>query len=481
MNKLEAILARTRADLGERKSRVPLAELKARCADAPPVRGFAAAVKRGRLIAEVKRRSPSAGAINEGLDPATLAKACEAGGAAAISVLTDGPHFGGSIDDLIAVRNAVKLPVMRKDFIVDEYQLYESRAAGADGVLLIVAALNTGELVDLAGLARQLKLDTLAEMLDRNDLERSERLSFDLVGINNRDLRTFVTNLETTESLSSAFRGDFFVSESGVRGPADVLRLARAGASAFLVGEALSGAADPESATRAISRALAPLRFPFKQAAGTQVKICGITSVADALMCVEAGADAIGCVLEPTSKRAVTHELLAAVAAAVRGRATVAAVYDRATFFDIESAGASGATIAQAFTLVDYGPVAGLTDPGGQLLPVILGQRVSGPESLAGLNERARGARAVLLDGPEGGGRGKPFELALAESVSRSTELPLVIAGGLDAHNVGALIKVARPAAVDVATGTEKSPGVKDPAKVRAFIAAVRAAAAELK
>lgn len=225
--------------------------------DAP--RDFAAALAPGarpRIVAEVKRKSPSGGALAPGLDPVALARAYEAAGASAISVLTDGPFFGGSLDDLRAVRAAVKLPVLRKDFLVHESQLAESSRAGADAVLLIASALPGGELRALYAAARSLRLHVLVEVHDAGELERSAAIGAELVGINNRDLRTMQVDLATSERLLPfAPRAAWVVVESGVRGPQDVARLWAAGARAFLIGETLVKARDPGAALRQLLEA----------------------------------------------------------------------------------------------------------------------------------------------------------------------------------------------------------------------------------
>jgi indole-3-glycerol phosphate synthase len=252
---LAAILARKRVEVAALAAARPEAELLARLADAPPVRDFAGALSpRGgptRVIAEVKRASPSAGAISAGLDAPAQAGRYEAAGAAAVSVLTDGPGFGGSLDDLVAVRARIALPVLRKDFTVGAWQLLEARAAGADAALLIVAALPGDLLRRLHDRCGELGLHALVEVHDEAEVERALRAGARLVGVNNRDLRTFAVDLATSErivpSLPAGVKG---VAESGVRSGADARRLRAAGAVNLLVGEALVRAADPGALLR---------------------------------------------------------------------------------------------------------------------------------------------------------------------------------------------------------------------------------------
>ena len=243
---LARICADTMAEVERRSAETPLAQIKQRARAASPVRGFGAALKAAAiggygLIAEIKRASPSGGLIRPEFDPAALARAYAAGGAACLSVLTDGPYFGGSPADLQAARAAVDLPVLRKDFILDPWQVYESRAMGADCILLIMAALADTRAAELEAVARGLDLDVLVEVHDRAELDRALGLHTRLLGINNRDLRTLRTDLATTIELSPHVPPErFLISESGIRTHADVQRLRNAtGARSFLVGESL--------------------------------------------------------------------------------------------------------------------------------------------------------------------------------------------------------------------------------------------------
>jgi indole-3-glycerol phosphate synthase len=218
----------------------------------PPVRPF----PRSGLLAEVKRASPSKGAINPGLDPARLAQAYERGGAAAISVLTDRAHFGGSLDDLRAARGAVALPVLRKDFIVTEFQVREARAHGADAILLIAAAAPAAILRLLRQLAGELGMAVLFEVHEENELEAARACEPDLLGVNARNLKTLEVDSGTFARIAPLARDIApLVAESGVRDAGDVRRYRAEGAAMVLVGEALSSAADPESAVRALVRA----------------------------------------------------------------------------------------------------------------------------------------------------------------------------------------------------------------------------------
>lgn len=255
---LERICASTREEVARRKVAAPLAEMEARARSAPAPRGFARALAAKAaagygLIAEIKKASPSGGLIRDPFDPAAAARAYEAGGAACLSVLTDGPYFQGSLADMVSARAACSLPVLRKDFTLDPWQVFEARAHGADAILVIMAALSDAEAAALESLAMELGMDVLLEAHDADELGRALKLRSPLVGINNRNLRTLKTDLATTETLAAMIpAGRDLVAESGLASPADLSRMARVGARRFLIGESLLRQPDLTAATKAI-------------------------------------------------------------------------------------------------------------------------------------------------------------------------------------------------------------------------------------
>jgi indole-3-glycerol phosphate synthase len=254
---LRRICADTATEVARRKAQG--ADLRARLAAAPPPRGFAAALDAKAaagsfgIIAEIKRASPSGGDIRPDFDPAELAAAYERGGAACLSVLTDLPYFRGTDDDLVRARAGCTLPVLRKDFMIDPWQIDESRALGADCILLIMAVLSDAQAAEMEARAIELGMDVLAESHDRTELERALRLKTRLIGINNRDLRVMKTDLETTVALAPLVPPDrVIVGESGYRVHEDLARIAGHGVKRFLVGESLLRQPDLAAATRAL-------------------------------------------------------------------------------------------------------------------------------------------------------------------------------------------------------------------------------------
>jgi indole-3-glycerol phosphate synthase/phosphoribosylanthranilate isomerase len=433
---------------------------------------------RPNIIAEFKRRSPSKGQINSQADAGATVRTYESAGAAAISVLTEQDYFDGSLEDLRRAREATSLPILRKDFIVDEYQVYESAAARADALLLIVAALDDETLARLRAIAEdELGMDALVEVHTKDELDRAVACGARLIGVNNRDLKTFEVSTATSTSLARyAPKDAILVSESGLT-PADVRELRKAGYSGFLVGETLMRSPDARATIREFigeSEPLAP-RSVF-------TKICGITNLDDARAAIGAGADMLGFNFSSRSPRFVMPNTAREIIDAIRSEArstnravTIIGVFVNESRQNIiriaEDVGLDGIQLHGDET-IDF--CRQLKEDAPQRF-VVKALRPNGPVDFAPFDGAA--VDAFMFDSYDKnlrGGTGRVADWSAAREAA--LKLPrLFLAGGLAPENVADAIAAVRPYAVDACSALESRPGKKDHARVKEFVAAVRA------
>ncbi|HEX7471733.1 MAG TPA: tryptophan synthase subunit beta [Candidatus Limnocylindrales bacterium] len=501
---VDEIAARRAADVAVELGAATYRDLVRRAAGAPAPRNVAGLLARPglHLIAEIKRSSPSAGAIaTVGDDLVARARAYQAGGAVAISVLCEPHWFGGSVDDLRAIRAAVSLPVLAKEFVVDERQLPVLRAAGADLVLLLAVLHPARRLARLVLLARDLGLEPFVEAHDERELERALATDARLIGLNNRDLRTLTVDLERVARLRRLVPDDrLLIAESGVREPATLADWRAQGFDGALVGEALVRAADPAAAARAFVAAGTDPTDPASRARVPLVKICGITDAAGVLAAVGAGADAIGLNLVPGTPRALSLDEAVALASLARSagaggggsRPRIVAVTADASPDELARiVAALDPDVVQLSGDEPATTVARLERPTWKAihLPAVAGGDATSVDAAAeAIVERARtylaagACERILLDtagGVHPGGTGVRVHGGLAAAVAR--QLPVILAGGLDPASVGAAILAVPAVGVDVASGVE-APRVagerprKDPLRVALFVKRARAA-----
>jgi indole-3-glycerol phosphate synthase/phosphoribosylanthranilate isomerase len=488
---LERIVAATRHEVAERKAQITLDELRARAAEAPAPRDFAQALRPtpsgpARLIAEVKRASPSKGLLAERFEPVEQARAYEAGGAAAISVLTEPRFFLGALEHMRAVRATVQVPVLRKDFILDEYQIYEARAAGADAVLLICAMLDDEAIGRYLALAHTLGMEALVEAHNAEETRRAVASGARVIGVNSRDLCTFAVDANVVRHLRPLVPEDRdFIAESGI---ADALGAARArawGADAILVGEALMRSEEPAGKVRELSTAPGGATAAFFAGAGRPfVKICGIAEPAHATLARDLGADAYGMVFAPMAPahRLLIPERAAGIARTVRKSAAAARQPIKAVGVFVNEPPERIAAIAEQVGLdavqlsgdeppEDCAAVAERTG-----LPVLKALRLRTQADLDALDAYALAGATLLLDAHVDGfygGTGHTGDWELAKRAA--ARWPVILSGGLSPDNVAAAVAAVEPRGVDVSSGVETE-RAKDAEKIVAFIMAARSA-----
>jgi indole-3-glycerol phosphate synthase/phosphoribosylanthranilate isomerase len=453
---LGEIVARKRVDVAARLAGVALEALRERAQ--PTRRSLKAALARpgARFIMEVKRVSPSEGALRKAVDPAEMARAYH-GAADAISVLTDTPYFGGSLEDLEAVRGEFDGPILAKDFIVDPRQVPEARLHGADAVLVMLSVLNDAEAAAVIAEAKRLGMDALVEAHTEEEVRRSAPLGAEIIGINNRDLKTLKVDLATTERLAGLIPPDrLIVAESGIADRADVERLSPY-ADAFLVGSSLMRAENPALAARAL--------------AFGRVKVCGLTSAEDLKIAAVFGATYAGLVMVPNTPRAVTQEQAEGIAHASQGSGVklVGVFRDEKVMQVAAAARALGLNAVQLHGEEDAGYIRALK----AMLPE--GCEIWAAGAVGGdVPEPRTGADRTLYDtaaNGRSGGTGQTFDWSLVEG--RSDLGGSVLAGGLQPANARAASALGTYA-LDVGSGVELAPGRKDADKLRAFFEALR-------
>ena len=488
MTFLDQILAAQRDTLAAAQARTPQAQLERQAAARRDYRGFtsALAVPGVRIVAEIKRASPSLGIISSDLDPAALARAYADGGAAALSVLTEPVYFKGSANDLQVARAAASLPVLRKDFIIDPYQVYETAAMGADALLLIVRLLDDERLHTLHALALSLGLDVLTEIYDEQDAQRARALGATLVGINNRDLAHFTTDITQAARLAAHLPpATMTVALSGIHTTDDIRRTLAGGIRRFLVGEALVRQADPAATLREWIAVAPALPRQDGAASGTgsgkrtgttgtsdyagwssggaplaNLKICGITSRETAEFCADRGIGALGAVFYAKSPRCVTPQQARDLFAGLPSRVSRVGVFVDGQA-DAISAAAREAKLdtIQLHGAVSMETLLALQQAGFRVIQVL---KVAGAHLL-------ETARALPLDcgvlvecgrGSLPGGNGAVWNWD--EAAPLADVRPFALAGGLTPENIVDAARRSHATAWDVSSGVECAPGVKD-------------------
>src|SRR5579875_331876 len=465
---LDRIISQTRIDLEQRKREIPLEDVKRLAAAQPAPRDLRQALSVGsniRLIAEVKRASPSKGLLAPDLDPVALARTYEANGAAAFSVLTEPHFFLGSPAYLAAIKQAVNIPALRKDFIFDEYQVYEARSWGADAILLICAILDDTQLRHLLKIAQGLDMQCLVEVHSVEQTLRAVAAGAGIIGVNSRDLATFQLHPNLIRELSRLIPEDrVIVAESGIHTAADARRLARYDVQAMLVGESLVTSSDIPGQIRMLLQGANE---------DVQVKICGLRAPHHLQTAIEAGADMIGLMFYEPSPRYIeprqARELLNTIenqpaapdVVGVFVNKEADCVHDIVEQVGLDFVQLHGSEIPEFCWQIKR--------------PVIKGLRLHSRDDLGLISAYREATWRILLDTPSShwGGSGLTHNWTLACEIAR--KMPVLLAGGLTPENVGKAISQVRPWGVDVSSGVETS-GKKDDSKIRAFIQQARSA-----
>jgi indole-3-glycerol phosphate synthase/phosphoribosylanthranilate isomerase len=433
----------------------------------------ASAPSRVGIIAEIKKASPSKGDIRPDLDPFELAKAYTEAGAAAISVLTESHYFKGSMEDLGAARRASDLPILRKDFIFSEIQIYESRAAGADAILLITTLLDPGQLCDYISLARELGMEPLVEINSEYELEAALGSNAAVIGINNRNLATLETDLNVAQRLAPFFTGrEIPVAASGISKRKDIEAGIEAGIVNFLVGESIVRAPDTQAFIHELLGE-SPEEAPRKKAGDSpMVKICGLTDPHEAKKCVELGANAIGLVFYEKSPRHISIDQARRITGNLPGSALSVGVFVNADQdYIMERIVACDLKAVQLHGQESPELVTQLARSGIRVIKALFAEQAPGFDTITAYED----AWGFLVEHGKGtlpGGNAEAWEWDRVNQIKEARNL--ILAGGLDLDNVQQAVAKTAPFMVDVSSGVERSFGRKDLARVAQFINAAK-------
>jgi len=473
---LKTVIAEKKKDIARAMSQCPLNTLRRDAEEIPPGASFPSAMEksgpgRAGIIAEIKKASPSKGDIRVDLDPGPYAEKYTRAGAAAISILTEEHFFKGSLNDLTAVRKATHLPILRKDFTISDYQIYEAAAAGANAVLLIVSILSRQQLKDYVWLTRELGMEPLVEIHSEWELENALYADAKIIGINNRNLETLKTDTSVAARVVPFLTPDQIpVSASGVTGPEDIQKGMDAGLFNFLVGESIVRADDTEAFIQDL------ISTGGKSTDTTThsplVKVCGLTRPDEAVACADLGARAIGLVFYPKSPRNVTTAQAAEICRALPDSIITTGVFvDASLEVIMEQVKACKLKAVQLHGNEPPKMVEHLKNQGVMVFKALF----AGKTPYIDTADQYGAASAILVEygkGPLPGGNAQTWEWGRAKETGEKQKL--IIAGGITPENVGEVIAATSPWAVDVSSGVESAPGSKDLNRVRGLMDAVQ-------
>lgn len=478
---LKTVIAEKKNDIARAMAQRSLNDLRRDAEETRHAASFLSAMTKSRsgqagIIAEIKKASPSKGDIRIDLDPGPYAEKYTRAGAAAISILTEEHFFKGSLNDLIKVRQSTDLPILRKDFTIAEYQIYEAAAAGANSILLIVSILSRQQLKDYVLLTRELGMEPLVEIHSEWELENALYADAKIIGINNRNLETLKTDTTVAARVVPFFTANQIpVSASGVKGPDDIQKGMNAGIFNFLVGESIVRAKDTE---KFISQLIATGTSRTEGSEQpTMVKVCGLTRPDEAAACAALGADAIGLVFFAKSPRNVTTAQARDICRALPATVITTGVFVDASFeFIMEQVNTCGLKAVQLHGNETPEMVADIKKEGLMVFKALFAGKTPHLE----MADQYREASAILVEygkGPLPGGNAETWDWSVAKETGKDQKL--IIAGGITPENVADVISSTHAWAVDVSSGVESAPGRKDIDRVKTLVHAVKKAQSE--